>query len=159
MQIKELDSSHHSILEEFCYWAIFTPPGAALPDRDIIFHPTVHTYIEHFGNGDGCGVFAEIDGKAVGAAWARTISAFGYIDDETPELCISVLPEYRSQGIGGMLMVSLFELLRKHGYTQTSLAVQKENHSAIGFYRRLGYEIVGEKTEEYLMLKKLVDKV
>jgi hypothetical protein len=51
-------------------------------------------------------------------------------------------------------MNKLFEILMKRGYKQTSLAVQKENPAA-NFYLRLGYEIISEKSEEYLMVKKL----
>ena len=154
IKIKEIGRSDCSILEDFIYWAIFTPPGAELPARDIIFNPDVFIYIENFGNDNDCGVFAEVDGKAVGAAWTRIIPAYGHIDDETPELAISVLPEYRNQGIGAKLMKKLFELLSERGYKQTSLAVQKENPAA-NFYLRLGYEIMSEKPEEYLMIKKL----
>jgi ribosomal protein S18 acetylase RimI-like enzyme len=73
----------------------------------------------------------------VGAAWTRIIQAYGHIDDETPELAISVLPEYRGRGIGAMLMTRLFELLRERGYKRTSLSVQQEN-TAVKFYRKLG---------------------
>jgi len=151
-EIKEIRKPNLSILEEFIYWAIFIPPGAEQPERDIIYSPDIFIYIENFGNENDCGVFAEADGKAIGAAWTRIIPAYGHIDDETPELAISVLPEYRNQGIGAELMGKLFELLSQRGYKQTSLAVQKEN-PAVNFYLRLGYEIINEKAEEYLMLK------
>ena len=123
-------------------------------ERSVIYSPDVFIYIENFGKETDCGVFAEADGKAVGAAWTRIIPAYGHIDDETPELAISVLPEYRNLGIGEKLMKRLFELLTERGFKQTSLAVQKEN-PAVNFYLRLGYEIVKEKSEEYLMVKKL----
>jgi ribosomal protein S18 acetylase RimI-like enzyme len=154
LEIKKIGKADYPVLEEFMYWAIFTPQGAELPPRDIIFNPDVFIYIENFGNENDCGVFAEVDGNAVGAAWTRIIPGYGHIDDETPELAISVLPEYRNQGIGEKLMNKLFEILSKRGYKQTSLAVQKENPAAC-FYTRLGYEIIREKSEEYLMIKKL----
>lgn len=155
MIIKELTKSDDPILKEFIYWSIFTPPGTPLPERNIVSLPGISIYIDHFGGQKGdCGVYAEEGGKAVGAAWARIIPAYGHIDDDTPELAISVLPEYRSQGIGEKMMEKLFELLIQQDYKQTSLAVQKENR-AFNFYRRLGYEIVGETQEEFLMIKKL----
>ena len=154
MKIKEIDKTNNLMLEDFLYWAIFTPPDAKLPNRDVIFKPDVFIYIENYGNENDCGVYAEVDGKAVGAAWTRIIPAYGHVDNETPELAISVLPEYRNQGIGAMLMEKLFELLSERGFKQTSLAVQKQNPAA-NFYLRLGYEIISEKAEEYLMLKRL----
>lgn len=155
IKIKKIDKSDLHILEEFIYWAIFTPPGFELPERSIVLHQSISIYIENFGNEKGdCGVFAETGGKAVGAAWTRIIPAFGHIDNDTPELAISVLPEFRNKGIGVKLMEKLFEYLTWQNYRQTSLSVQKEN-PALNFYLRLGYKIVGEKTEEYLMIKQL----
>ena len=154
MQIKEMKKPDYHILEEFIYWAIFVPPNSELPKRNIIYNPNVFIYIENFGQDDDCGVIAEVDGKAIGVAWTRIIPAYGHLDDKTPELAISVLPEYRSQGVGAKLMKKLFELLTQRGYNQTSLAVQKEN-PAVNFYLRLGYEIIDERTEEYLMVKRL----
>jgi len=44
-------------------------------------------------------------------AWTRIIPADGHIDDEAPELATSVLPEYRGQGVGTLLMNYLFEAI------------------------------------------------
>ena len=154
LEIREMRKSDYPVLDDFLYWAIFIPPGAETPDRSIIYNPDVFIYIENFGCDSDCGVLALDGEKAVGAAWTRIILAYGHIDDETPELAISVLPEYRSKGIGARLMEKLFELLAGRGYKQTSLAVQKEN-PAVNFYLRLGYEIIREKPEEYLMIKAL----
>ena len=155
MEIKELEITDYHLLEEFIYWAIFVPPNSELPERSIIYNPDVFIYIENFGQEHDCGVVAEIDGKAIGVAWTRIIPAYGHIDNETPELAVSVLPEYRNQGVGAKLMERLFELLMQRDYKQTSLAVQKEN-PAVNFYLRLGYEIVSENIEEYVMIKKLI---
>jgi ribosomal protein S18 acetylase RimI-like enzyme len=107
-------------------------------------------------------VVAEVDEKIVGAAWTRIIPAYGNIDDKTPELAISILPEYRGQGIGTALMLHLFELLRERGYSRTSLSVQ-QNNPAVRFYKRLGYEITDEKLdhaghEDFIMVKYLGDE-
>ena len=156
IHVRALTESDYPIMEDFLYWAIFTQPNEKLPERNIIFNPNVFIYIENFGNDSDCGVIAEVDGQAIGAAWTRIIPAYGHIDNQTPELAISVLPEYRSQGIGAVLMKKLFELLVERGYEKTSLAVQKQN-PAVRFYLRLGYEVLEEKSEEYLMVKKLTD--
>ena len=155
MKIKEMEKSDFHILEEFIYWAIFVPSNSELPKRSIIYNPDVFIYIENFGQENDCGVVAEVDGKVIGVAWTRIIPAYGHVDNETPELAISVLPEYRNQGVGLKLMEKLFELLTQCGYKQTSLAVQKEN-PAVSFYLRLGYDIISESSEEYLMVKKLI---
>jgi ribosomal protein S18 acetylase RimI-like enzyme len=145
----------YPLLEAFIYHAIFIPPGVEAPPREIIYNPDVFIYIDGFGSKPGdCGVVAEVGGKVVGAAWERIILAFGHVDDDTPELAISVLPEYRGKTVGTRMMTRLLELLRERGYKQTSLAVQKEN-AAVRFYERLGYKIIRESDEEYIMVKNI----
>ena len=113
-------------------------------------------YIDHFGVKQGdCGVVAENDdGCVVGMAWTRIIPGYGHIDNQTPELAISVLPEHRGQGIGTEMLSYLFELLIERGYKQTSLSVQKANPAA-RLYQRIGYKIIRENEEDYVMLKDL----
>jgi len=155
--IREMRPADAPQMEGFLYHAIFQPPGAEPISHKVIFQPEVYMYIDDFDPasrpGD-VGVVAKIDGEYVGMAWTRIISAYGHIDDETPELAISVLPEHRGKGIGAILMERLFDLLRVRGYAQTSLAVQKQN-PACRFYRRMGYEVVRDKGEEWLMVKQL----
>ena len=156
--IREITPNDKQILEDFLYNAIFIPKGASPFPRDEIYKPEVFIYIDSFGEKpDDIGVVAEFDGKPAGAAWVRVIPAYGHIDDETPELAISVFREYRNQGVGTKIMTRLFGVLRERGYKQTSLAVQKEN-PAVSFYQRLGYEIITEAGEEYIMLKSLAEK-
>ena len=154
LKIRPILSNEYPVLEEFEYHAIFLPPGVESLPREVIFKPEIYVYIKDFGGKDDCCVVAEQDEQIVGAAWTRIINAYGHIDDKTPELAISLLPNYRGQGIGSKMMNTLFDLLRERGYKQTSLSVQKEN-PAVRFYLRLGYKITEEKTEEYLMIKYL----
>ena len=157
--IRQITEEEYPVLEDFLYHAIFLPPGSEPPPREIIFEPEIYVYIENFGGKDDSGVVAVQDDKIVGAAWTRIITAYGHIDKETPELAISVLPNYRGKGIGSKMMKSLFDLLRMRGYKKTSLSVQKDN-PAVQFYKRLGYEITGERIdhanhEDFLMIKYL----
>ena len=157
--IRQITEEEYPVLEDFLYHAIFLPPGSEPPPRKIIFEPEIYVYIKNFGGKDDSGVVAVQDGKIVGAAWTRIITAYGHIDKETPELAISVLPDFRGEGIGSEMMKSLFDLLRMRGYKKTSLSVQKDN-PAVHFYKRLGYEITGERIdhanhEDFLMIKYL----
>ena len=157
--IRDITAEYYPLLEEFLYNAIFVPPGVKPPPREVIYEPEIFVYIKDFGGKDDCGVIAEQGDSVIGAAWARIIPAYGHIDENTPELSISVLPEYRGQGVGTMLMERLFEVLRERGYRRTSLSVQKDN-PAVRFYRRLVYEITDEKLdhaghEDYIMVKEL----
>jgi ribosomal protein S18 acetylase RimI-like enzyme len=158
VSVRAITPDDYPLLEDFLYLAIFVPPGTEAPPRNVIYNPNVFLYIDGFGSKPGdCGVVAEADGQVIGAAWERVIPAYGHIDDDTPELAISVLPEHRGKAIGTALMTRLFELLRERGYQRTSLAVQKEN-AAVRFYQRLGYKTVRESGEEYIMVKDLTVK-
>ncbi len=153
--IREIAPADYPQLRDFLYHAIFIPPVAEPPPRNIINQPDIFIYIDRFGSKNGdCGVVAEMNGKIVGAAWARIIPAFGHIDDDTPELAISVLPKYRGHFLGTMLLTRLFEILQTLGYERTSLSVQKEN-PAVRFYRRLGYVSIMENDEDFIMVKDL----
>jgi ribosomal protein S18 acetylase RimI-like enzyme len=152
--------SDYVCLPEFLYQAIFIPEGTEPPPRSVINEPDIFIYIKEFGAHVGdLGVVAEQNGQVIGAAWMRVIPAYGHIDHGTPELAISILPEFRGYGIGTKLMKKLFEVLRKNRYKQTSLSVQK-NNPAVRFYQRLGYKMLGERLdhaghEDFLMIKDL----
>jgi len=162
INIREITKAEYPLLEDFIYTAIYMPPGEEMPPRAVIFDPEIYIYVDGFGSKPGdCGVVAEADGKIIGAAWTRIIPAYGHIDDDTPELAISVLPEYRGQKIGAQMMAQLFTLLHERGFKRTSLSVQK-NNPAVRFYQRLGYVTTGEKLdhvghEDYIMVKDLTD--
>lgn len=75
---------------------------------------------------------------------------YGHIDNDTPSLAISLYKEYRGYGIGTALMQNMLSLLKQYGYKRVSLSVQKVNY-AVKMYKNLGFIIVGENQEEYIM--------
>ncbi len=141
-KIRKINENEYHILENFLYEAIFVPKGTQPPPRTIIQKPELQVYLTDF------------DGKIVGAVWVRIMNDYGHIDDETPSFAISLYQEYRHFGIGTAMMKEMLHLLKKEGYQQTSLAVQKENY-AVRMYQTVGFEIVDENSEEYIMLCKL----
>lgn len=155
MVIRHLKSNEVSLLDEFLYQAIFIPEGAVPPPREIIRQPELQLYVEDFGmkKGDLC-LVAEIERQIVGTVWTRIIKDYGHIDDKTPSLAISILPDYRAKGIGTSLMTAMLSLLREKGFYSVSLSVQKANY-AFRLYQNLGFEIIKETEEEYIMLNLL----
>lgn len=153
-KIRQLNPHEYEILEVFLYEAIFVPEGIESPSRDIIKSPELQVYIKDFGLKDDYALGAEIDGKIIGAVWTRIMKDYGHIDDETPSLSISVLKEYRGLKIGTELMKQMFILLKTKGYRRVSLSVQKENY-AQKMYQDLGFEIVRENDQEYIMCTEL----
>ncbi len=96
-------------------------------------------------------VWLQVSKKVVGAVWVRVMDDYGRIDNDTPSFAISLYKDYRGFGIGTALMRKMLRILRIKGYKQASLAVQKANY-AVKMYKKVGFEIVDENEEEYIML-------
>lgn len=153
--IREIKSFEYPLLEDFLYEAIFIPDGIEPPPKSIVQEPELQIYVSHFGEKkDDRALVAEVDGKVVGAVWARMMPDYGHIDDETPSLAISLYKAYRGLGIGTALLQAMLSFLKESGYTRTSLSVQKANH-AVKLYQKVGYKVVEENDEEYIMVKYL----
>ena len=151
-KIRKISEEEYGLLEIFLYEAIFVPEGMSAPPKSIIDQPELKVYITDFGKKqDDIGLVAEVDKEAVGAVWVRIMNDYGHIDNETPSFAISVHEDYRGLGIGTALMKEMLRILRFRGYKQASLAVQKENY-AIKLYQKIGFVIVNENEEEYIML-------
>ena len=153
--LRKLRKDEIGLIKEFLYEAVFIPEGVEAPDRSIIDQPELAIYYDGFGKGkaDNC-IVAEVGGSVVGAVWTRIMNDYGHVDDETPSFAISLYEEYRGKGIGTMMMRQMLELLRKQGYERVSLAVQKANY-AVQMYENVGFKIVDENDEEYVMVCEL----
>ena len=152
MLIRPIKNNEIMLLTEFLYEAIFQKDINKLAPRTIIQDPSIWIYIDEFGTkkDDYC-LVAELDKKIVGAVWIRCIKGYGQIDETIPEFAISTYPEYRGKGVGTELMKKMLEYLRTKGYSQTSLAVQKDNYT-VKMYRKVGFEIINQNEEEYIMI-------
>lgn len=157
--IREMKEEEYYLLEEFLYQAVFQEDENNLLPKDIIKNPALQIYIKNFGTekSDYClcaeesgNIVGEESGNIVGAVWARCINGFGNIDKYTPELAISLNKDYRGKGIGKKLMKSMLNLLKEKKYKKVSLSVQKNNYAA-KLYLNLGFKIVKENNEEYIM--------
>ncbi len=153
-RIREIRENEYCILSEFLYEAIFIPEGTEKPPKSIIEQPELQVYIADFGKSDDWCLVAEVKEKIVGAVWVRIMDDYGHIDDETPSFAISLYEEYRNMGIGTVLMRDMLEFLKNKGYKQTSLSVQKANYAA-RMYQKVGFEVIDENEEEYIMLCRL----
>lgn len=156
--IRELKQNEIPVLSDFLYEAIFQRYEDNLCPRDIINEPELKIFIEDFGKPDDLCLVAEVAGKIIGAVWTRilcgNVKGFGNIDEYTPEFAISIYKEFRGRGIGTELMRSMLHLLKNKDYKQASLAVQKDNY-AVAMYKKVGFKIIGETEEEYIMVCKI----
>lgn len=154
-KIRAIKSTEIELLKDFSYEAIFQRDETNLEPKEVIYKPEIKVFYEGFGKKDDFCLVAEVEGKVIGAVWTRILSGevkgFGNIDEYTPEFAISVYKEFRNMGIGTALMKNMLQLLKKQGYTRTSLAVQKDNY-AVKMYQNAGFIIVEELKEEFIMV-------
>jgi len=111
-------------------------------------------YVAGWGR-PGDSAFVAIDEfQPVGAAWYRLFRAdnpgYGFVDEETPELSIAVVPSKRGTGLGSELLDALLERARADGYAAISLSVERDN-PAVALYERHGFERVREDADSYTM--------
>jgi len=115
-------------------------------------------YVDNWGRQGDVGVIAHETGNRVGAAWFRLFSAaepgYGFVDEQTPELSISVVPSRRRHGVGQELLDALLEKARAEGHAAVSLSVEKDS-PAVAFYERNGFEPAGESDGGLVMKRTL----
>ena len=109
--------------------------------------PPVRRYVERWGRPGDTALIAIQDFQKVGAAWYRLFTeanaGYGYVDEETPELSIAIVPSRRGSGLGSELLDALLDRARADGYAAISLSVE-EGSPAVGLYERHGFERVGD---------------
>ncbi len=156
--IEPLTALDQSFMWEMLYQALYVPAGGAPFEREIVSQPHLARYVRDWGRPDDSGFKAVAENNLpVGAVWLRLLKneeqGFGYVDDETPELGMAVLPCHRGHGIGTGLLSRLIDEARG-AYKNISLSVAPEN-PALGLYQRFGFEIVAERNGSLTMKRKL----
>ncbi len=84
----------------------------------------------------------------------REMNDYGHIEEGVPSFAISLYKEHRGYGAGTALMKRMLSELKNRGYKKASLAVQKANY-AVKMYKNVGFEIVDQNEEEYIMVCEL----
>jgi ribosomal protein S18 acetylase RimI-like enzyme len=93
-----------------------------------------------------CAVFMLKDKAIVGYIKLRWDTTHELLDANAIELQrIYVLNEYQGKGYGKMLIEHAEQYARNHGFEWIWLCVWYENHGAIRFYERSGWEKFGDK--------------
>jgi ribosomal protein S18 acetylase RimI-like enzyme len=157
LQFKTTKTIEERIIRKFFHMALYVPPGGTPFPKSIIDEPKLYKYIENYGNKPGdLAVLAMKDITIIGMIWGRIHNAankgWGYIDEQTPEIGIAVLPKYRNMGIGTQLLNRLFAAYSDAGYNKLSLSVDKRNPS-VQLYKRNGFTVVRNEGNSYVMKK------
>jgi ribosomal protein S18 acetylase RimI-like enzyme len=157
--IRPLTRADESFLWEMLYLALFVPPGHPPFPRELVRRPEISFYVDGWGREDDLGVIAfhAVTREPIGAAWVRLLTGgtpgYGWVDYQTPELTIAILPEHRGNGIGTQLLAQLLELARTR-YRAVSLSVSREN-PARRLYERAGFKTVARDEHSLTMKKEL----
>jgi ribosomal protein S18 acetylase RimI-like enzyme len=125
------------MLRHAFYWR--TPVGEE--------EPPLTRYVRDWGRPGDRSLIAIDDFVQVGGAWYRLFTVdepgFGFVDEQTPELAIAVVPSRRGRGFGHELLSALLDCARTDGFEAISLSVGKDN-PAIGLYESYGFAQVRE---------------
>jgi ribosomal protein S18 acetylase RimI-like enzyme len=137
------------MLRHAYYWRWQDPELEDLP---------VGRYVDRWGRpGDTAVVLIERF-RPVGAAWYRLFKAatpgYGFVDEETPELTIAVVPSCRGKGYGAELLTALLDRARADGYSRISLSVESDS-PAVHLYERHGFEQVADRDGASIMVAEL----
>jgi GNAT superfamily N-acetyltransferase len=94
-------------------------------DTDI----SISRYVDAWGRKGDTALIAMDGGHSVGAGWFRlfpdTLRGYGYVDEETPEMTIVVVPTRQDEGIGAKLVTALLERAKADGYAAVSVSVER----------------------------------
>ena len=156
--VRPLRTGEYPLMPSFLYAAVYQGDREEPLPFGIVHLPALKVYTEGFGRpGDLC-LVAEAGGNLVGAVWTRLFPeearGYGWVDSQTPELAIGIQEPWRGQGLGTALVKRMLDLLSEEGFGQVSLSVQ-QNNPAVRLYRRLGFTVLREEGEDYLMLRSL----
>ena len=128
------DMLHHAY-----YWKERKPDAGPGP---------VQLYVKAWGRPGDTAMIALLDGFPVGAAWFRLFKAesagYGFVDEQTPELAVAVVPNARGLGVGSALLRALIDRAGADGYQALSLSVDRHNEGAIALYEQFGFSRVDE---------------
>jgi len=158
-ELRALALTDAPVLWDMLYQAIYVPEGQPPPPRDIIHAPTLAVYAQGWGRpGDlGYAALSPTTGSVVGAAWSRLFPrdapGYGFVDVDTPELSVALLPDHRGQGIGSRLLARLLGRARED-HPAISLSVDRGNR-AWALYQRLGFREIARHGTSRVMVKRL----
>ena len=141
--------------------SIFVPEGGPpRPSLDKLrTYPEITHYVENWGHPHDFGYIAveTHTGMPIGSVWLRRFDAthpgFGYVNDDTPEVCtLAVVPAWRGAGVGTALMQAILAYADAH-YPTVSLSCDPRN-PALRLYERHGFRKVGESGTSDTLLRK-----
>jgi ribosomal protein S18 acetylase RimI-like enzyme len=134
-------------LEAMLYEAFFWRSGSERPLlSEMRCRAEFSMLLAGWGRAGDRAQIAEYAGAAAGAAWFRLwtpdVHSYGFVDEQTPELGLAVVPDARGRGIGRALLRAAIAVAISAGFPGLSLSVDPEN-PARRLYESEGFVKVG----------------
>ena len=137
MKIREIRIEDNKIIAEIIRSVMAT--FDADPETTIIGDPTLDTMYNNYQTPKATYYVLEEDGKVVGGCGIKHLD---HSDDNICELQrMFLLPSSRGKGFGKKLMELCLDKAREYGYEEIYLETLSQMKTAIGLYKRYGFEI------------------
>lgn len=145
LAFREVAPSDTETLWQLLFVASHSSEEAGADVQSIRHDPRLSRYVEGWGRRGDLGVLVDHGGQPIGGAWVRLIDGAGrdepdFVDEETPELAIAVLPGYEGRGIGAELLGRL--LAHCEGRFPAVVLSVRASNPARRLYERFGFEVV-----------------
>ena len=119
----------------------------------------ISCYVDNWGRRGDTALIAMEDGHSVGAGWYRLFTAaahgYGFVDDQTPELTVVVVPSRQGEGIGQELLAGLLARAKLDGHPGLSASVEKDYPERESLLEQ-GFEPLGEHGTALTMHRRLL---
>jgi ribosomal-protein-alanine N-acetyltransferase len=132
IRIRKTKKEDLSFLWKILYSAALWNPAENNPSIEIALSiPEIKKILTGWGRKGDTAIIAETNKQEkIGAAWYRYWTtenhSFGFVDENTPELGIAVILEFRSRGTGNKLLKALITEAKEQHIKALSLSVAKK---------------------------------
>ncbi len=156
---RDIQTNEHAFLKEMLYKALHVPDGAEPFPRSILEDPSIAKYIDDWGrDSTDIAIVAVIEHEVIGAIWGRLFTiekkGYGFMNEQTPEISMAIVADYRGQGIGTCLLNRIEKKYLQLGIDTLSLSVDKSN-KAKQLYERNGYVLCEDVDTAVTLYKRI----
>lgn len=102
-------------------------------------------------------IVAEIDNRLVGFTFV--LGGMSSRTQHSAQISVGVTEEYRGKGVAGRMLKEAFRWAKEVGLTRLGVTVMKHNEKAFSLYRKMGFEVEGERIQSLMLNGKPVDEL
>jgi GNAT superfamily N-acetyltransferase len=118
----------------------------------------ISCYVDNWGRRGDTALIAMDGGHSIGAGWYRLFTeashGYGFVDPQTPELTVVVVPSRQGEGIGQELLTALLARAESEGYRGLSASVENDSTERENFLAQ-GFEVVSQEGRTLTLRRRL----